>query len=144
MQLNQFGITDIKGKVLNPDKGFRYDVQNVGAADLIAGDYVALKQVAGAKVICVEKATAESEVFGVVIYEAAKTNTYKTGEMLTVANDYTIITCEANGAITTGSKVDAVIGDAKVVTHTSGKVVGKALTPAAVAGDLIQVRVNLG
>lgn len=139
--LNQFGVTDRKGQVKNPDKGFRYDVQLAGDA-VVPGDCVKLKNVAGAKVIVVEKITDASDVvFGMVQYESAKANTYKEGDMLTVAADYSLITCEANGAIATGTKVDPVIDGAKVAT-AKGNGIGTALTPAAIAGDLILVKLG--
>lgn len=139
--LNQFGITDRKGQVKNPDKGFRYDVQLAGD-DVVPGDCVKIKNVAGSKVIVVEKITDASDaVFGMVQYESAKANVYKAGDMLTVAGDYSLITCEANGAIEAGAKVDAVVAGAKVATAT-GDGIGIALTPAAVAGDLILVKLG--
>ena len=141
--LNQFGVTDTKGRVLNPDKGLRYDVQNAGADALVVGDCVKIKSVAGAKTICVEKiAETTDTVFGMVQYESAGAATYATGKMLTIAADYSIVTCEASTAIAAGAEVEAVIAGQKVATKTTGTAIGIALTPAAAAGDLILVKLG--
>lgn len=141
--LNQFEVTDTKGRVLNPDKGFRYDVQNAGTDTLIVGDCVKIKSVANAKTICVEKIAETTEpVFGVVQYESAGANNYVTGKMLTVASDYSIVVCEASSAISAGDEVEAVIEGQKVAKKTTGTAIGIALTPASVAGDLILVKLG--
>lgn len=142
IKTNQFGITNtIKGKVVNPDKGFRYDVQNAGDAVLVPGDCVKIKHVAGANTIQVEKISAATDaVFGVVQYESAKANEYAKGEFLTVAGAYSIVTAEANGAVNGGAAVEPVAATGKVATKSSGTAIGVALTPAAAQGDIILVR----
>lgn len=143
MELNQFRVTDTKGRVLNPDKGFRYDVQLSGG-QVVPGDCVKLKNVAGSKTIVVEKIAADTDVvFGMVVYESAKANAYNDGEMLTVASDYSLVTCEASAEINAGVGVMPVIDGQKVATATASKIViGTALTPAAAAGDIITVRLE--
>lgn len=143
IKTNQFGITNvIKGKVVNPDKGFRYDVQNAGDAVLVPGDCVKIKHVAGAKTIQVEKISATTDaVFGVVQYESAKANEYAKGEFLTVAGSFSIITAEANSAINGGASVEPVIASGRVATKSSGTALGVALTPATAQGDVILVKI---
>lgn len=137
--LNQFGVTDRKGQVKNPDKGIRIEAL-VKGEDLVYGDCVKLAHVDGAKLPVVEKITDVSDkVFGVVKYESAKANGYKAGDMVTIARHFSIIGCEADGAINAGAEVEAVIEGGKVATKTSGTVIGIALTPALVKGDIILV-----
>lgn len=138
--LDQFAVTPLKAVVRNADKGQRYDVQNLGAADLVPGDVVKLKDVAG-DTIAVEKIAATTDLpFGMVEYESAKGNLYHTKDMLTIASDYSIITCEASNAIAVGTKVMAVIEGQKVATATNPNyAIGTALDKAAADGDIIRV-----
>lgn len=137
--LNQFGITDRKGQVKNPNHGIRMEAL-VKGDDLVPGDCVKLKNVAGAKLPVIEKITAVADkVFGMVKYESAKGNVYKENQIVTIARHHSIISCEANGAIDAGAEVEAVIAGQKVATKSNGTAIGVALTPATVAGDIILV-----
>ena len=138
--LDQFAVTPLKAVVRNADKGQRYEVQNLGAADLVPGDVVKLKDVAG-HTIAVEKIVATTDVpFGMVQYEAAKGNVYHEKDMLTVASDYSIIVCEASAAIAVGQKVMPVIEGQKVAVATAPNyAIGTALDKAALDGDFIRV-----
>lgn len=139
-KLNQFAVTPLKAVVRNADEGQRYEVQNGGTAELVPGDVVKLKDVAS-KTIVVEKITATTDVpFGMVEYESAKGNVYKEKDILTVASDYSIITCEASAAISVGAKVMPVIEGQKVATATATNyAIGIALEKATVNGDIIRV-----
>lgn len=138
--LDQFAVTPLKAVVRNADKGQRYDVQNLGAADLVPGDVVKLKDVAG-DTIAVEKIAATTDLpFGMVEYESAKGNLYHTKDMLTIASDYSIITCEASAAISAGAKVMPVIAGQKVAAATATNyAIGIALNKATANGDIIRV-----
>jgi hypothetical protein len=139
--LNQFTYTDVKGKVVNGDKGLAFGCKLYGAIN--AGDFVKRKAVAGSKVIVVEAIAADTdEVFGVIPYESAKKNVYVSGDMVTVQHDYTRIVCTASGAITAIQTVMPVVSGMKVAAQTVGKtIVGIALQPAA-DGELVEVLVK--
>ena len=139
--LNQFTYTDVKGKVVNGDKGVSFSCKLYGTAN--AGDFVKRKAVAGSKVIVVEPIAADTdEVFGIIPYESAKKNAYVSGDMVTVQHDYTRIVCTASGAIAATDTVMPVVSGMKVAKQTTGKtVVGIALLPAA-DGELVEVLVH--
>lgn len=139
--LNQFTYTDVKGKVVNGDKGIGFGCKLYGTAN--AGDFVKRKAVAGSKVIVVEAIAADTDViFGVIPYESAKKNAYVSGDMVTVQGDYTRIVCTASGAITAVQTVMPVVTGMKVAAQTVGKsIVGIALQPAA-DGELVEVLVK--
>jgi len=139
--LNQFTYTDVKGKVVNGDKGNSFGCKLYGTAN--AGDFVKRKAVAGSKVIVVEAIAADTdEVFGIIPYESAKKNAYVSGDMVTVQSDYTRIVCTASGAITAVQTVMPVVSGMKVAAQTTGKtIVGIALQPAA-DGELVEVLVK--
>lgn len=140
--LNQFTYTDVKGKVINGEKGFSVGAKLYGTA--VAGQAVKLKNVSGSKVYVVEAVAADTDaVFGFIPYESAKKNSYVDGDMVTVMCDYTIMVMEASAAINGGAEVMAVVSGQKVATATTGKtVVGYALQPAATTGDLIAVKIQ--
>lgn len=138
--LDQFAVTPLKAVVRNADKGQRYEVQNLGAGELVPGDVVKLKDVAGST-IAVEKISATTDLpFGMVVYESAKGNVYHEKDMLTVASDYSIITCEVSGAVAVGQKVMAVIEGQKVAVATNPNyAIGTALDKATENGEIVRV-----
>ncbi len=134
---------DQKGAIHNANHGFRYEVQldNSAAAAVTVGQLVKIKNVAGQHgVPVVEACTAITDrPFGMVAYQN-KQDTFAAGEILTIASDYTIITCEAAGAVNAG--VDVMYAAAQKVDVAAGAgtyAIGTALTPAAADGDLIRV-----
>jgi hypothetical protein len=139
--LNQFQYTEVKGDVKNKDKGTRFDcLVHADSATLVVGDCVKLVDIAG-PVLQVTKITADTdEVFGMVQYESAKANSYAAGAMVTIAADYSIITCEASAAVTVGADLMPVISGQKVAVATAGKkIIGKCLQKGTTA-DLVKVK----
>lgn len=138
--LNQFAIANKKGIIKNGDHGQKYEVMaSVSSGVLVAGTVVKLKD-GTTDIPQVEVVAATTDVpFGVVPYGAIN-NEIGDKEVFTVASDYSIITMEANGAISRGAKVMAVISGAKVATATDGNyAIGIALDKATSAGDIIRV-----
>ena len=128
INLNQFAIEDVNARILNPDKGFRYECK--ANASIEAGQVVKLVAVAGASVPVVTPVTAKSDIpFGVVVYEPAKKNAYAQGDMVTVAGDYSIV------KITTVAALNA--GDAVCYDTTGGKAVDKADEGEAILGHAL-------
>ena len=144
ISLNQFGIEDVNARILNPDKGFRYECK--ANAAIVAGQAVKLVAVAGASVPVVTPVTATTDVpFGIVVYEPAKTNTYAAGDMVTVAGDYSIVKIVATNAVTAGQAIvyDVTNGQAVDVAAAGDAILGHALTNAA-QGAFCKVLVKVG
>ncbi len=139
---NVFKPSEIKSKVLNPGYGKSYECKLYGTA--VAGTFVKIKDVAGSKLRVVEACTADTDqVFGIIPYNAVK-NSYASGDKVNVVRDFTTIVCEASEAISAGATVMPVISGLKVATQTTGKaIIGEAVTPAAQAGDLIEVMIKI-
>lgn len=139
---NAFRPSEGKSKVLNPGYGKSYECKLYGTA--VAGTFVKIKAVAGAKTRVVEAITADTDkVFGIIPYNAVM-NSYTDGQMVNVVRDFTTIVCEASAAINAGDTVMPVISGLKVATQTTGKsVVGEAVTPATQAGDLLEVLIKI-
>lgn len=140
--LNQFIYSDIKGRVVNGEKGVAVSAKLVASAN--AGDFVKLTSVTGSKVITATPITADTDdVFGVIPYESSKKNAYVSGDMVTIQNINTIITCTASAGIAAGATVMPVVTGMKIATQTTGKTgIGIALKPAAADGDLIDVLIR--
>jgi hypothetical protein len=140
--LNQFTYTNVKGKVVNGDKGLGLSCKIYGVINV--GDFVKIKDVAGSKTIVIEAIAADTDlIFGMIPYESAKKNAYVSGDMVTVMTDYSIVVCEAGAAIAAGATVMPVVSGMKVVTQTTGKaILGIALKPAAANTDLVEVLVK--
>lgn len=81
--------------------------------------------------------------YGMVVYDARK-SAYAVGERFAVAQSGDVIFCEAAGAIAVGAKVQFNPTGWKVDDSTTSTYayIGKALTAASAAGDLIQVKLN--
>lgn len=134
---------DRVGMVHNSNYGFRYEVQldNSAAADVVVGQLVKIKNVAGQQgVPVVEACTAATDKpFGIVMYQNKK-ETFSAGEIMTIASDYSIITCTASAAISAGSDVMFAANQQVATAATAGNyAIGMALTPAAAQGDLVRV-----
>ena len=149
INLNTFELGTAKGvtQFLPTSNVFTCQVYKSLSGTLTPGQPV--KLVAGvAGQITVTACAAESDaVFGVVPLRH-KLNGYSAGDMVEVASDYSVITMEANGAIsayaavkaagTAYDKVDAIAG----TESPAAAQVGIALDAAAASGDLIRVLVK--
>lgn len=134
-----------KGMIKNGERGQSYQCQvyTDGSTKLTVGDFVKLKDVAGAFTPIVEKIAATTEEpFGVITYSNVK-DEFENGEMVTVYSDYTIIALEASAAIPAGSKVMPVIeGQQIAVATATNYAVGVALQKAAAKNDIIDVLIK--
>lgn len=85
--------------------------------------------------------------YGMVVYDVRKSE-YAVGEKFAIAQSGDTVFCEAAGAIAVGSKVQFTASGWKVDDSTTSTYayVGKAITAASAAGDLIQIKLdfNLG
>ena len=81
--------------------------------------------------------------YGVVVYDARKSE-YAVGERCAIAKTGDVVFCEAAGAIAVGANVQFNPTGWKVDDSTTATYayVGKAITAASAAGDLIQVELN--
>ena len=81
--------------------------------------------------------------YGMVVYDVAKA-AYKVGELFKIAKSGDVVWCEAAGAVAVGANVQFNPTGWKVDDSTTATYayVGKALTAASAAGDLIQVELN--
>lgn len=81
--------------------------------------------------------------FGMVVYDARK-EAYAVGERFAVAQSGDVVFMEAAGAIAVGAKLQFAVSGWKVddTTTSTYAYIGKALTAASAAGDLIQVQLD--
>lgn len=81
--------------------------------------------------------------YGVVVYDARK-QSYAVGERFAVAQSGDVVYMEAAGAIAVGAKLQFAVSGWKVDDSTTSTYayIGKALTAASAAGDLIQVQLD--
>lgn len=81
--------------------------------------------------------------FGMVVYDARK-EAYAVGERFAVAQSGDVVFMEAAGAIAVGAKLQFAVSGWKVddTTTSTNAYIGKALTAASAAGDLIQVQLD--
>lgn len=83
--------------------------------------------------------------YGMVVYDVRK-SAYAVGEKFAIAKTGDVVFCEAAGAIAVGSKVQFNPTGWKVDDSTTSTYayVGVAVTAAAAAGDLIQIKLDFG
>ena len=81
--------------------------------------------------------------YGVVVYDVRKP-AYAVGERFAIAKTGDVVFCEAAGAVAVGAKVQFNPTGWKVDDSTTSTYayIGKALTAASAAGDLIQVKLD--
>ena len=81
--------------------------------------------------------------YGMVVYDVRKP-AYAVGERFAIAKTGDVVFCEAAGAVAVGAKVQFAVSGWKVDDSTTSTYayVGKALTAASAAGDLIQVKLD--
>ena len=142
---NVFAPSEQKGDVKNKTKGFRIDgfIASTESGTMVPGTAVKLAHTANAQLDFLVAATGD-EIFGIVEYEATKTNSYAYvaggTNTLTVASLGSIIVLEASAAIVKGAYVAYVATGAKVRTATTGdKIIGISLGKATADGNLIRV-----
>lgn len=142
MNPNQFNQTVVKGQA---DLGIQPSVitcvvEAAPGSDIIAGQCVKFKGVAGAAPVIAGIGADTDNFFGVALYNL-KGSSFGGSESLEVATDGSVVYMEAAGAITAGDEVMPVVTGAKV-TAASGSAkarIGIALDAAAADGDLIRV-----
>lgn len=95
------------------------------------------------KSIIVDLATdATDKIYGFLPYEVRK-NTYAAGDFIRLARSFAVMKMEASAAIARGATLEIVPTGNKVVTKTTGSIVGMALDKATADGDLIRVEINI-
>ena len=93
--------------------------------------------------IMVDLATgATDKIFGFAPYEVKK-NTYEAGDFIRLASTNVVMKMEASAVIARGATLEILPTGNKVVTKTTGSVIGRALDKAAADGDLIRVEINI-
>lgn len=89
-----------------------------------------------------KQAAVTDAIFGVVTYNPIQ-NRFKAGERIAIARDNDIVWLPAAGAVAEGAILYFTADNQVTSTATAGNsIVGKALTPAAAKGDLLQVELR--
>ena len=145
-QLNQTRPTSEKGML---DLGLNWElidcrIDPASVADFTNANAFAFKIVSAAgRSIIVDLATvATDKIFGFVPYEVRK-NTYAAGDFIRLGRNSVIMKMEASAAIVRGATLEILPAGNKVVTKTTGSVVGLALDNATADGDLLRVEINI-
>ena len=143
LEVNQFEISRVKGQIQKaPSPNIITALIDKDSTETFgSGTAVKLEDIAG-KQIVVEKAAANDEVYGFIVYNI-KDNSPKAGDVVTVAFDNSFMVMEANAAIAAGAKLEIVATGDKVVGHAgTNKKVGIAVEKATASGDLITVHIK--
>jgi hypothetical protein len=140
--VNQFGMSLEKGLLtLSKDNLFDVKVDDASTATLVNGAAVKITDTTDSQ-ITVDIATATTDpIFGFVVYESRK-NAHVAGDLIRIACIGSVMQMEASAAITRGATVQIVPTGEKVVTRSTGTVIGRALDKAAADGDLIRVLIS--
>lgn len=142
MAANQFNQTDVKGRLIDGlSSVFNALVDSGEAGTLVPGSAVVLSDVDSGQIVVEAAAAATDAIVGVVPY-SVKTNEYVADEDIKYASRGSVITLEASAAIVPGADVEYVPTGQKVVTRTTGTIIGRALDKAAADGDLIRVEIT--
>lgn len=89
-----------------------------------------------------KQAAVTDAIFGVVTYNPIQ-NRFKAGERIAIARDNDIVWLPAAGAVAEGAILYFTADNQVTSTATAGNsIIGKALTPAAAKGDLLQVELR--
>ena len=92
--------------------------------------------------IVVEAITAATDdIYGIIPFTAKK-DAFVGKDVVRVVVDNCVIVMQASAAIAVGAKLQVVPASMKVVTQTTGTLVGTALQAAAADGDLIKVELK--
>lgn len=144
--MNQIKQTPIKGDVshivtpatisvaVDPASGLN------SIAPLLAGDMVVLANGVGSAIL-VDKAIANSTMFGVVLY-VPKKDRFVAGDALEVGLAGTIVYMESTNAIARGESVEYLPATTTVQALDAGTEVGVALDVASGSGQLIRVKIS--
>lgn len=141
---NSFTIDPIKGQ-LTFDPSFQVlscQVDSNETGTLVAGQAVVIVDTAGAQIPVEAVSAATDDIFGVVV-ASFKVNEYEALDNIKVAISGSTVYMEASAAIARGADVQVVVSGSKVVTASTGTVIGKALDKATADGDLIRVLINI-
>lgn len=140
--VNQFGMSLEKGLLtLSKDNLFDVKVDDASVATLVNGAAVKITDTTDSQ-ITVNIATAATDpIFGFVVYESRK-NAHVAGDLIRIACIGSVMQMEASAAIARGATVEIVPTGEKVVTRSTGTVIGRALDKAAADGDLIRVLIS--
>jgi len=140
--VNQFGMSLEKGLLtLSKDNLFDVKIDDASVATIPSGSAVKITDTTDAQ-ITVDLATAAADdIFGFVVYESRK-NSFAAKDFVRVACIGSVMQMEASAAIARGASVEIVPTGEKVVTRTTGTVIGRALDKASADGDLIRVLIS--
>jgi len=140
--VNQFGMSLEKGLLtLSKDNLFDAKIDSASVATIPSGSAVKITDTTDAQ-ITVDLATAATDpVFGFVVYESRK-NSFVAKDFVRVACIGSVMQMEASAAISRGATVQIVPTGEKVVTRSTGTVIGRALDKASADGDLIRVLIS--
>ena len=129
---NVFAPSLFKGKNIMPTTGLTLNAKVYCSSGntLVPGTQVKLVDVAG-DILIVDTAAATDDIFGVVLYDESKVNSYTANDVLTIGSLGSIVLLEASGAVAQGDFLQYVASGAKVATATTGTKIGKALRKAA-------------
>lgn len=145
MSLNTFVPANQKG-LLTPTigvpTGLDCKVSDSESANLVSAQAVKISDVLGAQTVVTAVTAATDDVFGFVAYNETKSE-FEAGKMTPVYTSGTVMVMEASTAIASGADVQVVPTGNKIVTATTGTVIGKALQKATADGDLIRVLIKL-
>lgn len=141
-KVNQFGMSLEKGLLtLSKDNLFDVKVDDASVATLVNGAAVKITNTTDSQ-ITVNIATAATDpIFGFVVYESRK-NAHVAGDLIRIACIGSVMQMEASAAIARGATVEIIPTGEKVVTRSTGTVIGRALDKAAADGDLIRVLIS--
>lgn len=90
----------------------------------------------------VKQAAANGQIFGVVVYNPVK-GAYSAGERIAIARPGDVVWLPAAGEIAVGAVLGFNSSNKVTASPSSGdSIIGKALTPAAAANDLVQVELG--
>ena len=140
--VNQFGMSLEKGLLtLSKDNLFDAKIDDTSIEIIPSGSAVKITDTTDAQ-ITVDLATAAADdIFGFVVYESRK-NSFAAKDFVRVACINSVMQMEASAAIARGASVEILPAGEKVVTRTTGTVIGRALDKASADGDLIRVLIS--
>ena len=140
--VNQFGMSLEKGLLtLSKDNLFDAKIDDTSIEIIPSGSAVKITDTTDAQ-ITVDLATdAADDIFGFVVYESRK-NSFAAKDFVRVACINSVMQMEASAAIARGATLEIEPTGEKVVTRTSGTLIGRALDKASADGDLIRVLIS--
>ena len=144
LQSNQFELQRLKGEVsLSTNQtplAFNCQVDAGEAGTIVPAQAVVLASSASEQIVVEATTGATADIFGFDGYSVER-NEYTAKKNLKVYGSGSVMYMEASTAIARGADLQIVPTGNKVVTATTGTVIGKALDIASGDGDLIRVLV---